>query len=73
MSSRNNLRLRSNSRNNLRLRSNSRNNLRLRSSNNKDNNHKTLSLKDNLKDGRRNIEGRMTKRSKKLLSIISVG
>jgi hypothetical protein len=66
----------SNSGDNLRLRnlnSNSGDNLRLRSSNSRDNNHKTLSLKENLKEGRGNIESRMTRSLKKLLSIMSVG
>ena len=64
MSSRENLTVRS---------SNSRNNIRVRSSNSRNKNHKTLSLKENLKEGRGNIECRMTKSLKKLLSIISVG
>jgi hypothetical protein len=57
--------------------SNNRDNPRFNNQNNnlrrKFSSHNTLSLKENLKEGRENIESRIAKSLKKLLSIISVG
>jgi hypothetical protein len=59
------------------LKVNNRDNPRFNSQNNnlrrKFSSHNTLSLKENLKEGRENIESRIAKSLKKLLSIISVG